>query len=67
MDARTHAQGAQVLEALAVAKAFEGIEGKPPSGLLVKLKKTLGSHMKSRSETKANNPPQQSRGARFNG
>eukprot|EP00622_Pseudochattonella_farcimen_P004699 FR740141.1.p3 GENE.FR740141.1~~FR740141.1.p3 ORF type:complete len:116 (+),score=16.14 FR740141.1:241-588(+) len=39
----------QVLEALAVAKVFEGIEGKPPSGLLLMLKKKLGSHMKSRS------------------
>ena len=43
-----------MLRALEIAKVFEGIEGKPPSGLLVLLKKNLGSHMKSRSETKAN-------------
>ena len=53
MNAWTHAQDAQVLRALAVAKVFEGIEGKPPNGLLVLLKKNLGSHMKSCSETKA--------------
>ena len=53
MNAWTHTQDAQVLKALEVAHIFEGIEGKPPSGLLVMLKKNLGSHMKSCSETKA--------------
>ena len=39
---------------------IEGIEGKPPNGLLVLLKKNLGSHMKSCSETKAYSiPPNQ--------